>query len=58
MVEVKQQLLQNMLKLNDDETDFIVIGTREQRSKIDIFHININNSYITPTSTVGNGCDV
>ncbi len=29
----------NMLKLNDDKAEFIVIGTRQQRSKIDIPHM-------------------
>ncbi len=42
MVEVKQWMVKNMLKLNDDEIKFIVIGTRQQRIKIDIHHININ----------------
>ncbi len=41
-----------MLKLNNDKTEFIVIGTRQQRSKIDIPHININGIDIAPTSTV------
>ncbi len=36
MVEVKQWMVNNMLKLNDDKIEFIVIGTRQQRSKIDI----------------------
>ncbi len=43
-----------MLKLNDDKTEFIVIGTRQQRSKFDIPHININGIDIAPTSTVHN----
>ncbi len=49
MVEVKQWMVKNMLKLNDDKTE--VIGTREQRSKIDIPHININGINIAPTSS-------
>ncbi len=43
-----------MLKFNDDKTEFIVIGTRQQRSKFDIPHININGIDIAPTSTVRN----
>ncbi len=54
MVEVKQWMVQNMSKLNDDKTEFIVIGSRQQRSKIDFPHININGIDITPTSTVHN----
>ncbi len=42
-------MVHNKLKLNDDKTKFIVIGTREQRNKIDILHININRIYIAPT---------
>ncbi len=54
MVEVKQWMVKNMLKWNDDKTEFIVIGTRQQRSKIDIPHININGTDIAPNSTVCN----
>ncbi len=46
--------MKNILKLNDDKTEFIVIGIRQQRSKIDIPHININGIDIAPTSTVCN----
>ncbi len=52
MVEVKQWMVKNMLKLNDDKTEFIVLRTRQQRSKIDIPNININETDIAPTSTV------
>ncbi len=41
-----------MLKSNDDKTEFIVIGTRQQKSNIDIPHININGIDIQPTSIV------
>ncbi len=34
IVEIKQWMVKNMLKLNDDKTEFIVIGTRQQRSNI------------------------
>ncbi len=34
IVEVKQWMIKNMLKLNDDKTEFIVIGTRQQRNKL------------------------
>ncbi len=44
MVEVKQRMVRNILKLNDDKRQFIVIGTRQQRSKIDILHIIINEA--------------
>ncbi len=54
MVEVKQWMIKNMLKLNDDKTEFIVIVTRQQRRKIDIPHIKINGTDIAPTSNVRN----
>ncbi len=54
MVEVKQWMVKNMLKLNDDKTEFIVIRTKQQRSKIDTLHININGIDIAPTSTIHN----
>ncbi len=46
--------VKNMLKLNDGETEFIIIRTRQQRSRIDIPYININGIDIAPTSTVHN----
>ncbi len=33
MVEVKEWMVKNMLKLNDDKIKFIVIGARQQKSK-------------------------
>ncbi len=53
-IEVKQWMVKNMLKLNNEKMEFIVIETREQRSKIDIPHININRIDIAPNSTVHN----
>ncbi len=52
MDEVKQWMVKNILKLNYDKSEFIVIGTRQQRSKINIPHININGTDIVPNSTV------
>ncbi len=40
-----------MLKLNHDKAEFIVIGTRQKRSKIDIPHININGINIALCNT-------
>ncbi len=54
IVEVKQWMVKNMLKLNDDKTEFIAIGTRQKRSKLDIPHININGTDIAQTSTIPN----
>ncbi len=48
MAEVKQWMVHNKLKLNDDKTEFIVIGTRQQRSKIDISHITSMESALHP----------
>ncbi len=39
MVEVKQWMVQHMVKLNDNKTEIIVIETRQQKNKIDIPHI-------------------
>ncbi len=54
MVDVKQWIVQHMLKLNNHKAEIIAIGTRQQRSKIGIPHININGSDIAPTSTIRN----
>ena len=42
------------LKLNSDKTEFILIGTRQQLTKINIPHISVGDTEIRPSSVVRN----
>ena len=44
----------NLLKLNEDKTEFIVFGTRQQLEKVDTIAIKIGTETITPTDMVHN----
>ncbi len=52
--EVNTFLVQNLMKNNSDKTEFMVIGTRQQLSKIDIPFIDIGDSQIVPCAQVKN----
>ena len=42
------------LKLNDDKTEFIIIGTRQQLAKVSVDSLQIGNETITSSSEVKN----
>ena len=44
--EIKEWMIVNKLKLNDDKTEFIVFGSRQQLSKIAEVSINIGRVQI------------
>ena len=44
----------NMLKLNDDKTEFIIFGTHQQLKKIDHITISIGSENIVPIEHVRN----
>ena len=44
----------NKLLLNDDKTEFVVIGTKPQLAKVQLDNISIGQCEITPTSSVRN----
>ena len=48
----------NFLKLNDDKTEFLIIGSRQQLSKVSIPHITIGDSEITPVAQARNLCTI
>ncbi len=52
--EIRQWMSQNFLKLNDDKTEFIIIGSHFQRSKVHIPHIRVGDVNITPGDSVRN----
>ena len=54
---IRKWMLQERLRLNDDKTEFIIIGTRQQLAKVNIDSMQVGESSIAPTSRVKNlGC--
>ena len=56
--DIRSWMIKNRLLINDDKTEFLIIGTRQQLQKIiNIPHIRIGNADILPVSHVKNlGC--
>ena len=44
----------NFLKVNSEKTDFILLGTTNQLSKLSQFNLSIDGSEISPSATVRN----
>ena len=51
---VRSWMCQNKLKLNDSKTEFLIIGTPRQVSKLNINDITVGNSVVRPSDTVRN----
>ena len=47
-------MLTNSLKVNDDKTEFLIIGTPQQLAKIDVNSLRIGNSSVTSATSVRN----
>ena len=47
-------MTQNLLKLNNDKTEFILMGTQQQLSKLDNTSLHISSDTIKPTDHVRN----
>ena len=57
IIEIRQWMLMDKLKLNGDKTEFIIIGTRQQLSKVNINSLCVGDATILPSSEVKNlGC--
>ena len=52
--EIRSWMRQNFLKLNDEKTEFLLIGLRQQLSKVSLPFITIGDSQITPSSQARN----
>ena len=52
--EIRQWMKANFLKLNDDKTEFLLFGSHQQLSKINIEHINVGDSSIATVSQARN----
>ena len=42
--DIRKWMLKNKLVTNDNKTQFIIIGTRQQLMKVNISHITIDNN--------------
>ena len=52
--EIRQWMKSNFLKLNDEKTEFLLFGSHQQLSKINIDHIRIGDSPIAAVSKARN----
>ena len=52
--DIKNWMCSDKLMLNDEKTEFIVIGTRQQLSKVKIDHIRVGDCEIAPVASVRN----
>ena len=52
--EIREWMAGNMLKLNEEKTEFIVFGTHQQLKKLQNITIRIGNTNITPVDHVRN----
>ena len=52
--KIGRWLIHDRLLLNDDKTEFIIIGTRQQLGKLQAMNIKVGGSKIKPSSQVKN----
>ena len=57
VADISEWMLSERLKLNDDKTEFVIIGTRLQFAKVNVDSLTVGNYTIVPSSEVKNlGC--
>ncbi|CAB4003826.1 Hypothetical predicted protein [Paramuricea clavata] len=52
--DIRRWMLSKKLKLNDDKTEFLIIGTRQQLGKVNIEELCVGSHFIKPSSVVKN----
>ena len=52
--DIKRWMLADKLKLNDDKTEFIIIGTRQQLKKVTFNTLRVGNTQVTSLSQAKN----
>ena len=52
--ELRQWMTLNFLKLNDSKTKFIIIGSKQQLSKVDVTGLRVGEATVTPVDSVRN----
>ena len=50
--DVREWVIKDKLKINDDKSEFIIIGTQAQLKKVDIDNLAVGNSCISPSADV------
>ena len=57
IADIRQWMLQDRPRLNDDKTEFIIIAMRQQLAKVNIDSLQVGESSTAPGSKVKNlGC--
>lgn len=54
ITNIRQWMKENFLKLNDDKTEFLLFGSRQQLLKINVPYIKIGDAQILPSSEARN----
>lgn len=52
VADIREWMLSDKLKLNDDKTEFVIIGTRQQLAKVNIDSLTVGDYTIAPSSEV------
>ena len=52
--DIRNWMLNDKLKLNDDKTEFMIIGTSQQLAKVSINSLRVGTATITPVSSARN----
>ena len=52
--DIKNWMLNDKLKLNDSKTEFLIIGSRQQLSKVNFNTLRVGDAYITPSNEIKN----
>jgi len=52
--KIRRWLIHDRLLLNDDKTEFIIIGTRQQLNKLQAMNFKVGGSVIKPSCQVKN----
>ena len=47
-------MLSDKLRLNDSKTEFLIIGTKQQLSKISSYHLTIGSATVSPVNSARN----
>ena len=45
-------MISDNLMLNDDKTEFLILGTRQQLAKVNIDNIKVGSANVSPVSVV------
>ncbi|XP_068713603.1 uncharacterized protein [Montipora foliosa] len=54
IADIRNWMISDKLMLNDDKTEFVLIGTRQQLAKVDIDSISVGSYDVSPGSVVRN----